>query len=289
MKLSLAVGILSSQTLPVLLEARVLSNTKLDSDDPPPRSSSDHHEEPPVLRGRKQLVGSTTTPFKTTTTSLQQHRQQQQHQQQLVSKKAIECIPPSQEESAEADYDLGVLGCATTASSTTADQVCVANDDSSLGGYCMDPPALTYDDTSRKRFLGGIRDAIPCSTKQGNCECVDTNLYKKSCLWFDPVDRDIYVGCYLGFTSFYFSYYYDLSGAPGTLEKTIKTFRFFGDCWDAYRARIAYVQKHLEGLVYASYNGVKCVSLGVDGTFDCNSGVIIDFSKDNPWKDISVS
>ena len=88
MKLSLAVGILSSQTLPVLLEARVLSNTKLDSDDPP--RSSDQHE-PPVLRGRKQLVGSTATHFKTTTTSLLHHRQtKQQHQQQLVSKKAIE-------------------------------------------------------------------------------------------------------------------------------------------------------------------------------------------------------
>ena len=89
MKLSVAVGILSSQTLPVVLEAnKFLSTTKLDSE----RLRS--LEEPPVLRGRKQRVGSTTTHFKTTTTSLHhpylQQQQQQQQQQQLVSKKAIE-------------------------------------------------------------------------------------------------------------------------------------------------------------------------------------------------------
>ena len=140
MKLSLAVGILSSQTLPVLLEAKVLSTTKLDADGP--RSSV---EEPLVLRGGNHLVGSTTTPLKTTNISLQQ--------QQSASKKAVECVP-SQEESAEADYDLGVLACATTTTGTTAGQICVASDDSTLGGYCMDPPPLTYDDSRRllKRF-----------------------------------------------------------------------------------------------------------------------------------------
>ena len=53
MKLSLAVGgILSSQTLlPVVSwEAKVLSNTKLDTDDP--RSC----EEPPVFRGGSHLM-----------------------------------------------------------------------------------------------------------------------------------------------------------------------------------------------------------------------------------------
>ena len=60
--------------------------------------------------------------------------------------KAVECIPPPQGELTEADYDLGVLSCATT-SATIVGQICVPSDDSTLGGYCMDPLLpLTYLD-----------------------------------------------------------------------------------------------------------------------------------------------
>ena len=60
----------------------------------------------------------------------------------------------------EADYDLGVLApCATTSSTGTTPmvgQVCVPSNDSTLGGYCMDPlPPLTDGAKSRhllKRF-----------------------------------------------------------------------------------------------------------------------------------------
>jgi hypothetical protein len=115
-------------------------------------------------------VGSTTTPFKTTNTALQQ-------QQQLVSKKAIECIP-SQEESAEADYDLGVLGC------STAGQICVASDNSTVGGYCMDPPIT--DDMGRRRFLV-FSDALSCAKNQDVCSCQEYED-SKCCIWVNPVN-----------------------------------------------------------------------------------------------------
>ena len=69
-----------------------------------------------------------------------------------MSKKAIECIPSPQGEFTEADYDLGVVACAFSTRTTLAGQVCVASDDSTLGGYCMDPPPpppFTYADGQR--------------------------------------------------------------------------------------------------------------------------------------------
>ena len=140
MKRSLPVGILTSQTLlpAVVSEAKALSNKKLDS------NHSRSSEEPPIFRGGSNLVhvGSTiTTPFK------------QQQQQQSKSKKTVECIPPRQGECiTEADYDLGVLACATS-STTIVGQVCVPSDDSTLGGYCMDPPPPLTDATEESRHL----------------------------------------------------------------------------------------------------------------------------------------
>ena len=55
-----------------------------------------------------------------------------------MSKKAIEYIPSPQGEFTEADYYLGVLACAFSTRTTLAGQVCVASDDSTLGGYCME-------------------------------------------------------------------------------------------------------------------------------------------------------
>ena len=71
-----------------------------------------------------------------------------------MSKKDVECIP-HQDEFTEEDYDLGLLTCATSTSTTIVGQVCVPIDDSTLGGYCMDPPPLTYADGRRlqKRFI----------------------------------------------------------------------------------------------------------------------------------------
>ena len=300
MKLSLAVGILSSQTLlPILSEAKVLSTKMLDSDDP--RS--------PFLRGGSNLmhVGSTTTttPFKKKT-----------------NKKVVECIPPPQGELMEEDYDLGVLSC-TTSSTTIVGQICVPSDDSTLGGYCMDPlPPLTYSD-GRARQLG-TRRVKSCKNK--SCNAPNPNDYDTCGL-----DAD--------FTFVYFS------NPPGTLTNVNKFFYFYDDSDGTYLASVrefSYLTKscgsscyscqsggkeidcpptyyyycssdddsdncfndvtcfqdHYEtiykficnrerpaGYVRLSYKFSTCASTDVDKTFDCD-GIIIDMSEDKPFADL---
>ena len=198
MKLTLAVGILSSQTLlPLVSEAKILSNTKLDTDDPR------FLEEPPVLRGGSNLVHvasrTATTPFKKKT-----------------NKKAVECIPP-QGEFTEEDYDLGVLACATS-STTIVGQVCVPTDDSTLGGYCMDPPPLT-DADSRDLMLGFndgklFRKFCKKGAKTSpftNCFCYDSDTGSSYVYCFRPQPFD-YNGCDTEYSFGQFRYRYDSDG-----------------------------------------------------------------------------
>ena len=131
-------------------------------------------------------------------------------------KKAVECMP-AQGEFKEEDYDLGVLACATT-SYTIAGQVCVPSEDSTLGGYCMDPPIpSTYYAEGRhlqKRFsddkLFLKYCANPASTTIApldfcDCSSLETvgRVTCKSDQFYPGCDYDIQAG---------FTYIYDSAG-----------------------------------------------------------------------------
>ena len=212
MKLSLAVGILSSQTLlPVVSEeAKVLSTTKLDTDYP--RSSEQSWGGSTLVH-----VGSTTT------TSLKE----------ATNTKAVECIPPPRHgDFTEADYDLGVLECATSTSHTISGQICVPSDDSTLGGYCMDPPLLPLTDAAENRHLlkqfsddGFFRkvceetsssfspfDYCSCSVYGAGLAAIDCRV--------DPVPYNSTCGLE---TATRFAYTYDVDGS---LYSAYKYFRF---------------------------------------------------------------
>ena len=276
-----------------------MSTRKFDTVDP--RSS----EESPALRGGSPLapVGSTaaTTPFKKTRNN----------------KKAVECIPP-QGELTEADYDLGVLSCATSRT-TIVGQICVPSDDSTLGGYCMDPPPLTYAD-GQTRLLGSLKVNF-CTSK--SCQSPNPDDYDRCDLDAEFIFRyqtnppgTVFAfskdfqfkdsaGSNVG-TLFYASYAnetcprYCINCLVNDEKSDCPPYRYTGGCYlknpealcdliclNEYQNRRPFQCKRQRpaGFTKLIYNGKRCDSTNVDKTFDCG-GSIIDMSQDKPFKNL---
>ena len=277
MKLSLAVGILTSKTLlPVVSEAKVLSITKHGATDDP-RS--------PVLRGGSNLVhaGSTsTTPFKKTT----------------KKKTAVECIPPPQGEFMEADYDLGVLAtCATSSTGTAIEgQVCVPSIDSTLGGYCMDPPFPFTDAADSRHLLKGFSgeglflkfcedgsisaEELSLISPLDSCRCQLDPVFTVITCSIDP-EKVSYDTCELEIRADY-TYAYSPDGSLVLFKEF-----FFGSTSSVVR----YSTIGFPPLCFANYNESYCdCTLGAKGvTIDCSkldNGFTTDTSQVNPWKTV---